>query len=127
MAGSHIQKRRSPRIFFADGAVLSIDVLLNDGTAPLTGDVLNLSTGGMQFSYNRKAPQHIVEGDKLIISDLAELTDLVGSTMEVRWVLNSAIFNHIAVGCKFIGLTKRQKNLLQQFVNIHIHNSNDNL
>jgi PilZ domain len=115
----NIDKRRSPRIYFAAGAAVPIDVQLDHGHVILAADLLNLSTGGMQFSYNRQRFLHILEGDTLILKTIAgpvALAGLVGTTMVVRWVLNNVFFNYIAVGCEFVGLTDEQQNSLQQFV-----------
>ena len=89
----------------------------------LAGEVLNLSVGGMQFSYNRQYSLYTVEGDTVTIQTIAgpvALAALVGSTMEARWVLNNGFFNHIAVGCKFIGLADEQQRLLQQVIDAHL-------
>ncbi len=116
-------KRHNPRAFFADGKALPIDVQLDHGNVSLAGEVLNLSIGGMQFSYNRQYSLYLEEGDMLTLQTIAGpvgLAALVGSTMEVRWVLNNGFFNHIAVGCKFVSLADEQQHLLQQVIDAHL-------
>ncbi len=119
MGGSGIEKRRDPRVFFANENVLSAGVQLNHGNLSLAGDVLNLSVGGVQFSFKRQDSLHVIAGDKLTLQTLVgrdELAGLVGSAMEVRWVLDHEFLDHIAVGCEFVGLAEEQQGSLQLVV-----------
>ena len=123
MANSGREQRRYPRIYFGGEAAISAEIQVNHGQNSLAGAVLNISAGGLQFSFKRQGSLPVDKGDKLTLQalvGLAELTGLAGSALEVRWVLDHEFLEHVAVGCEFVGLATEQQQSLQRLVDNHL-------
>lgn len=118
---SGADKRRFPRVYFSMDGVLAAEV--NKGAEAVVGQVLNVSVGGLQFSFKRASGAGFAEGEQLVLSSIADdngLGILAGVGLEVRWVLDHDFLDHVAVGCEFKNLAADQQDSLQQMVDNHL-------
>jgi len=110
------ERRQFRRIVFTldDGIVGLLDPPGVKGGQPITAQVLNLSEGGLQLTFNTVLKQRIKEGDRLLLTEIrgasaAEV--IVNVDTEVRWISRSQLSEKIGLGCEFKNLLKdtRQK------------------
>ena len=123
MAKSGKEKRRYPRVYFGNEVGVTAEVQVDGRAVTLAGSILNISVGGMQFSFKRPDPVPVATGDNLTLQTLRgmeELAPLEGVSMEVRWVLDHEFLNHVAVGCAFADLEQQQRKSLQSLVDAHL-------
>ena len=123
MVSLDFEKRQNPRIYFANEDVVGVEIRREQDKDILVGKVVNLSVGGLQFVFKRNSALSFTDGDKLMLHSLDDrigLADLVGVGMEIRWVLDHVFFDHMAVGCEFIGLTEEQLSTLRLVVDLYM-------
>lgn len=117
MTQSYEEKRSSPRIFFESSE--KVAAAINGGGNPFSADVLNLSSGGLQFSQERVHAVAIKPGDQLKLvglAGLAGLQEIVDITMEVRWILDHSFLGLISAGCQFLDLSEEHQQTIEQVV-----------
>lgn len=117
MPQSYAEKRNAPRIFFE--ATEKVAAAINGAGDPFSADVLNLSSGGLQFSQERAHAVVIKPGDQLNLvglAGLAELQDVGNITMEVRWIIDKSFLGVISAGCQFIDLSEDFQQKIEQVV-----------
>lgn len=117
MSQSYEEKRSTPRIFFE--STEKIAAAINGVGNPFSADVLNLSSGGLQFSQERVHAVVIKPGDRLKLLGLAGLAELHGIgdvTMEVRWIIDQSFLGVISAGCQFIDLSEEFQQKIEQVV-----------
>jgi c-di-GMP-binding flagellar brake protein YcgR len=117
MTQSYEEKRNTPRIYFENDEKISA---AHNGIAePFFVDVLNLSSGGMQFSQSRAKSVPVKVGDHLSLiglnglNGLGEISDV---TMEVRWVIDQDFLGVISAGCQFLDMSDKHQQQIQQMI-----------
>ena len=110
------ERRQFRRIVFTldDGIVGILDPPGVKGGQPITAQVLNLSEGGLQLTFNTVLKQRIKEGDRLLLTEIRGASTaevIVNVDTEVRWISRSQLSEKIGLGCEFKNLLKdtRQK------------------
>jgi len=117
------ERRQFQRIVFTldDGIVGLLDPPGIKGGQPIAVQVLNLSEGGLQLTFNTILKQRIKEGDRLLLTEIrgtrtAEV--IVNVDTEVRWISRSQLSEKIGLGCEFKNLlddTKQKINKIIEF------------
>jgi len=117
------ERRQFRRIVFTldDGIVGLLDPPGVNGGQPIAAQVLNLSEGGLQLTFNTVLKQRIKEGDRLLLSEIrgprtAEV--IINVDTEVRWISRSQLSEKIGLGCEFKNLlddTKQKINKIIEF------------
>jgi c-di-GMP-binding flagellar brake protein YcgR len=115
------ERRQFRRIVFTldDGIVGLLDPPGVKGGQPITAQVLNLSEGGLQLTFNTVLKQRIKEGDRLLLTeirgvDAAEV--IVNVDTEVRWISRSQLSEKIGLGCEFKNLLKDAKQKINKII-----------
>ncbi len=118
------EKRRFKRAVFSieDGiiGVFSSDDFTNDSMA---ASIMNLSAGGLQFILPRDTSPEIGAGDRLILREIKGTTGLrfvSNLELEVKWVLDLQIFDHVGIGCEFLNVSDAIMDQIDQFVDSEI-------
>ena len=117
------ERRQFKRIVFtpADGIVGILEPTGTDGNQGITAQVLNLSEGGLQLTFNAVLKQRIKEGDRLLLTEIRGTGSsevIINVDTEVRWISRSQLSEKIGLGCEFKNLlddTKSKINKLIQF------------
>ena len=118
------EKRRFKRTVFSieDGiiGVFSSNDFTNDSIA---ASIMNLSAGGLQFILPRSSYPEIGTGDRLILREIKGTTDLKfisNLELEVKWVLDLQIFDHVGIGCEFLNVSDAIMDQIDRFVDSEI-------
>jgi c-di-GMP-binding flagellar brake protein YcgR len=114
------EKRRFKRAVFSieDGiiGVFSSNDFTNDSIA---ASIMNISAGGLQFILPRGAYPEIGTGDRLILREIKGTTDLKfisNVELEVKWIMDHQIFEHVGIGCEFLNTPDAIRDQIDQFV-----------
>ncbi len=119
MGSSFEEKRSSERTYFNNGEKIAAAIKNGTGGEPFFVDILNISTGGLQFSQKRRGAIAVQPGDHLTLKGLTGLADLQGVEevqMEVRWVIDQNFFDIISAGCAFKDLSPGDQEKIQRVV-----------
>ncbi len=118
------EKRRFQRAVFAIGdgviGVFSTDGFTNDSMA---ASIMNLSAGGLQFILPRDTSPEIGTGDRLILREIKGTTGLrfvSNLELEVKWVMDLQIFEHVGIGCEFLNASDAIMDQIDRFVDSEI-------
>ena len=113
-----IEKRRYPRIFFPVGQKIEADIVHEDSGQTVQVTLLDISEGGVGLRQKRREDIAIAEGDRLLLRAIhgqPYLRALSRISLEVRWVLDDAFLDYIALGGQFLDLAEKDRALLQDF------------
>lgn len=123
MASSFDEKRSAPRTYFNDGEKIAA-AINGSGGEPFFVDVLNISTGGLQFCQRRQGAKQVKPGDYLVLmglNGLAELHDIKEVSMEVRWVVDENFLDLISAGCQFKDIALPDQEKIQRLVEARLN------
>ncbi len=118
------EKRRFQRAVFSIGdgiiGVFSSNGFKNDSIA---ASITNLSAGGLQFILPRDTSPEIGTGDRLILRKIKGTTDLEfisNLELEVKWVMDLQVFDHVGIGCEFLNVSDAIMDQIDRFVDSEI-------
>ncbi len=118
------EKRRFQRAVFSIGdgviGVFSTDGFTNDSIA---ASITNLSAGGLQYILPRDSSAEIGSGDHLILRVIKGATDLEfisNLELEIKWVMDLQIFEHVGIGCEFLNASAAIMDQIDRFVDSEI-------
>jgi c-di-GMP-binding flagellar brake protein YcgR len=115
------ERRHFRRIVFTldDGIVGLLDPPGVKGGQPITAQVLNLSEGGLQLTFNTVLKQRIKEGDRLLLTEIrgSQTSEVVVNVdTEVRWISRSQLSEKIGIGCEFKNLLEDTKQKINKII-----------
>lgn len=126
MKGHDINKRRFERVFFSETKIVEAALVLTDTFESITVRVLNLSEGGLYFTLAKDYTKHL-QGKNLItltnLSGLAPFNFPREIVMEIIWVMDHAMFDHVGYGCEFVNLTTQQVGLIRSVIVAYLVNN----
>jgi len=114
----YMEKRRYPRIFFPAGQKIEAEIVHEASGWSLAVTLLDISEGGMGMRLKRNADVSIVPGECIRLETIhgqPYLRALSQITMDVRWILDDDFFDYIALGCQFLDLPQKDRELLHDF------------
>ena len=117
MGQSFAEKRSSPRTFF--DSIENVAATIACSGNPFSANVLNLSSGGLQFSQERNGAVVLQPGDTLNLVGLvgvAGLQFVEDVTMEVRWIIDQSFLSVISAGCQFVDLSDEHQQQIELVV-----------
>ena len=119
------EKRKFKRIVFsASDEVMGVVTWPEVGDQPFTYRVSDIGAGGMRFILTKDtAPQIIDFNDTLHlrqIKGMSQLEFISGVEMEVRWVIEHEMFEHIVIGCEFVKIAEDVQKQIDDFVETEV-------
>ncbi|MHC4455597.1 MAG: PilZ domain-containing protein [Planctomycetota bacterium] len=118
------EKRRFQRAVYSIGdgiiGLFSSNGFTNDSMA---ASIMNLSAGGLQFILPRDTSLEIGTGDHLILREIRGTTGLrfvSNLELEVKWVMDLQIFEHVGIGCEFLNASDAIMDQIDRFVDSEI-------
>jgi len=116
------ERRQFRRVVFTmeDGIVGVFEPPGVEGSKHISAQVLNLSEGGLQLTFNTVLKQRIKEGDRLLLTEIrgsGSTEVVVNVDTEVRWISRDELSEKIGIGCEFINLlddTKQKINKMME-------------
>jgi len=115
---SNQERRKNKRIFFTNEDGIE-GVFKFPDKEPITTNIMNLSSGGLQFVLDRKQIEKIAKGDHLLLEKIKgneELNFLNDIKLEVKWILDLQFFEHAGIGCEFKDIPTSVVELMEKFV-----------
>lgn len=114
-------RRRFERaIFSLEDEITGVLSIPEQQGKSITVYVINLSAGGMQFTLNSDVDTKIEKGDRLVLMQIKapyNLGFLLNIDVEIMWVLNPPMLEHVGVGCAFLNIPESSKTQIDEFVN----------
>ena len=120
MGADIIERRHNRRVFFLkDNDVHAKLKVLGGNGACLQVRVKDISLAGIGFLLERTEPIIPSPGDRLIINRVQEaraVDFLTQTTLEVQWVVDTALLDHIGFGCRFLDLDRATQATLEDYI-----------
>lgn len=104
-----VQERRKfdRAIFSLEDKITAILSLPGYQGRTITVYILNLGTGGMQFTPDANGEIWLKKGDRLVVMQIKTSVNsqfLLNIDAEVKWILNPPMLEHIGIGCAFLNI-----------------------
>ncbi len=120
MQAGGIEKRKYKRLLLAAADTVNAWVMKNTASkAVIQTKILNISEGGLGLA-SAKNPSHTLSKNewlKLIYFEgRLDLSFLIGTTMQVRWLLNESMLDHVCFGCEFKDLSSANAETIRKIV-----------
>lgn len=120
MGADNIERRHNRRVFFLkDNDVHAKLKVLGGIETYVQARVKDISLAGMGFLLERTEPSILSPGDRLIITRVQEakaVDFLTQTTLEVQWVVDTALLDHIGFGCRFVNLDHATQATLDDYI-----------
>ena len=120
MGAEKSERRRNPRIFFLKDEYIGVQLKKRHAEgATVHAMVKDLSLAGIGFLLRRTEPVIVAPGDRLIVANIQgtnAVDFLIQSTLEVEWVLDTDVLDHIGFGCSFLNLKSSTQAKLETYV-----------
>ncbi len=114
-------KRRHPRIYFSYNDQINAVVSSAENLqTSFSGNILNLSQGGLQLNQKRSEYRGLQPNDDIIIRRIIgvnELISLADIPAKVVWFMDNEYLNHVVMGIAFTTLGVSQEKTLKSFIN----------
>jgi c-di-GMP-binding flagellar brake protein YcgR len=115
-----IERRHNRRVFFLKENDVNATLKMLGGVETyFQVRVKDISLEGMGFLLERTEPVIPSSGDRLIISRVQEakaVDFLTQTTLEVQWVVDTALLDHIGFGCSFLNLDPATQTTLNNYI-----------
>jgi c-di-GMP-binding flagellar brake protein YcgR len=114
------ERRKYKRVLFTveDGIVGVFNPPDSKGES-VTANIMNLSEGGVQLTFNSILGNKIREGDKLLLTEIrgSESSQvIVNVDTEVRWISEDDLSQDVGIGCEFQDLLEDKKKKIHDVV-----------
>ncbi|UCH21013.1 MAG: PilZ domain-containing protein [Deltaproteobacteria bacterium] len=114
------EKRKFKRIVFsAKDKVMGVFTFPKVSDDLISYKIADISAGGLRFIVFRKDDLQISTGDKFFLQEIKGKTklDVVADIeLEVKWVMDHEMFEHIMIGCEFLNISEAVQTQIDQFV-----------
>lgn len=107
MAKNSPEKRKSNRHYFAPEEEMVGIFFIKDLDKRVSFTIGNISDGGLYFSSKRGSAANLSKGNHIFLEEIkgkSGLNFIATIELEIRWVLDEKILEHVGFGCKFINL-----------------------
>ncbi len=126
MRKNNINKRRFERVFFSKKQVVEGRIILSDANKNITVRVLNISEGGLHFTWKNQSSCTLEINDQVTLKSLTSLESFClppNITLEIKWVLDHEVLEFTGYGCEFKGLTDQQVAMIRaSFIAFQVNN-----
>ncbi len=122
------ERRKFKRIVFS-----ATDEVMGMFTFPKVADdlisykIADISAGGLRFILPRENDLKISTGDKFFLREIRGRTKLdfvADIELEVKWVMDHEMFEHIMIGCEFLNISEAVQTQIDQFVELELGDQN---
>ena len=115
------ERRKYKRIVFsATDEVTGVVTWPESGDKPFSYRISDIGAGGMRFILTKdNAPEIISFNDTLYLTEIkgkSQLAFVTGVQLEVRWVIEHDMFEHMVIGCEFIEIAEDVQKQIDDFV-----------
>ena len=115
------ERRKYKRIVFsAKDEVTGVITWPEFGEKPFTYRISDIGAGGMRFILTKdNSPEIISFNDTLQlvkINGKSQLEFVSGVQLEVRWVIEHDMFEHMVIGCEFVNMAADVQKQIDDFV-----------
>ena len=115
------EKRKFKRmIFSAKDEVMGVVAWPGDAHGLRTYQISDISAGGMRFILSKgDAPQIIDHSDPLYLREIKgkpQLGFIAALQLQVRWVIEHEMFEHMVIGCEFVDISEDVQKQIDRFV-----------
>lgn len=112
------EKRKYPRYAFPKENEINAQLSLPNGGDAFKARLLNISLGGLGLAIEKQSIESIElirENDELELQSIEGhviLSDLIDQKVQIKWILNYGPLKNIGLGCEFLNLNKRSKEVI---------------
>ncbi len=117
---SGAERRQFRRVLFTveDGIIGTFSVP-GEENEKITGQVINISEGGICLTFKPILNQKIKEGDRLLLTELKSSKSkqlVINVDTEIKWISEGELSEKIGTGCEFVDLFSEKKERINEFV-----------
>ena len=117
---NHKEKRQYERIFFSkDNQIPVYFSFAEEDEETLSGSIMNISEGGLCFALLENSGSIFKEGKRLFLKSVKEplyLKEISNVEMEIKWISDDKILDHIGIGCEFVDPPESARAKLRQLI-----------
>ncbi len=122
------EKRKFKRIVFsAKDEVMGIFKVPGIADDWVSYRIADISAGGLRFILPRDDDLQISTHDTLFLREIkgkSQLEFVAGIELEVKWVMDHEIFEHLMIGCEFVTIAEDIRKQIDQFVESELAQQN---
>jgi len=120
MRAEKIERRNNRRVFFLKNNDLNAQLKpLSWVDSHFQARVKDISLAGIGFVLERTQPVIVSLGDRFLITSIQEANAvhfLTRTTLEVEWVVDTDMLDHIGFGCSFLNLDSVTQATLDEYI-----------
>lgn len=114
------ERRKFKRILFsAEDEVTGVVSLSESDDDPMAYKIADFSAGGLRFLIQKVDWGEIEKGDTLLLEKIngkSQLDFVSDLQLEVKWIMDDPVFEHVMIGCEFSDISDTDRNRIEQFV-----------
>lgn len=122
MAEQGNEKRKFKRIPFSpEKKMTAICTHSGNDNESITMNISNISAGGVGLIIKKDKIKGLDVADILILNQVVghqELAFMKEIELEVKWILNSEIMEHVGFGCEFVNTSGSMVEKIQNFMDV---------
>jgi len=113
-------RRKFKRILFsAEDEVTGVVSLSESDDETKAFKIADFSAGGLRFLIQKVDWGEIEKGDTLLLQTIngkSQLDFISDLQLEVKWIMDDPVFEHVMIGCEFSGISDTDRKRIEQFV-----------
>jgi c-di-GMP-binding flagellar brake protein YcgR len=122
------ERRKFKRIVFsAKDAVMGAFKFTGLWDKLVSYKIADISAGGLRFILPRDDDLQISTHDTLFLREIkgkSQLEFVAGIELEVKWVMDHEMFEHLMIGCEFVTIAEDVRKQIDQFVESELAQQN---
>ncbi len=118
MSDHNDERRKHQRVLFTvEDGIVGVFNPPGNGGEPLEASVMDMSKGGVKLLFKPILDNRIMEGDKLILSEIrgsGSSQVVVNIDTEVKWISEDELSETIGVGVEFLNVVESEQDQIDE-------------
>jgi c-di-GMP-binding flagellar brake protein YcgR len=114
------ERRKHKRVLFTvEDGVVGVFSPPDSLDESVTANIMNLSEGGLQLTFQSILENKIKEGDQLLLTEIKGKDTsqmIVNVDTEVKWISEDQLSQQVGIGCEFKDLLEFKKEQINEIV-----------
>ena len=114
------ERRKYKRVLFTiEDGVVGVFNPPDSYEESVTANIMNLSEGGLQLTFQSILDNKIKEGDRLLLTEIKGKDTsqmIINVDTEVKWISEDQLSQQVGIGCEFKDLLEFKKDKINEIV-----------